>query len=526
MAPEAGNATRLASRLINNAIFNLFGTIWPILLALITTPYIVHGLGLEPYGVLVLVSAVLGYVLLLDLGLDASLVKYVAQYRAVEDFETLRTYIGTALIIYAMVGLTGCLIIGGLTNPLVGLLKIAPDLRPVAQFVFYVGAVGFLVNLISGAFRAVVTGFQRYDLSNLIDVSAGTVQSIGTVALLWQGLALKEVVLFQLAISLVKLGLFAFVSSKLVPGSLFRLTFAPTILKNLVNFGLMTFINRIAGLFLFQFDRTYIGFVLGGASITYYSIPDNLGRQMHSLPASATSASFPLASELTSAKQSQTVRRLYLRGLKWGVALAFSMTAVLVALSFKVLYYWMGSEFAGASAIPLRLLLISYCVFAFTAIPSKIVDGVGLPRYNALFASLSAGLNFIACIFLIPRWGILGAAIANTLPVVVVPPYLAFVERRILGIKTLDHWFSIYIPSLGAASLTFLLVYLLQYYWVNNLIQVVIAAGLGMVIFAVWAFIFGVFGEEDKKSLLEYLDLLTTRAKLIVQRLTYLAQNR
>jgi O-antigen/teichoic acid export membrane protein len=526
MTPEAGSAVHLASRLINNAIFNLFGTVWPILLGLITTPYIVRGLGLEPYGVLVLVSAVLGYVLLLDLGLDASLVKYVAQYRAVENFEILRTYIGTALIIYAIVGLVGCLIIGGLAYPLVGLLKIAPDLRPVAQFAFYVGAVGFFVNLISGAFRAVITGFQRYDLSNVINVLSGTIQAIGTVVILWQGFWLKEVVLFQLAVGLAKLGLYVHLSSRLMPGALFRLAFAPTILKNLMNFGLMTFINRTAGLLLFQFDRTYIGFVLGGASITYYSIPDNLGRQMHGLPASATLASFPLASELASTQQNQTVRRLYLRGLKWTVVLAFSMTAVLVALSFKVLYYWMGPEFARISAIPLCLLLISYCVFALTAIPSRIVDGMGLPRYNALFASVTAALNLISCILLIPRWGILGAAIANTVPVVTVPLYLAFVEGRILGIKTIHHWFSVYIPSLGAASLTFLLVYLIQYYWVNNLIQVAIAAGLGMIIFAAWAFVFGVFGEEDKKSLLEFLDPLATRAKSIVQRLTYLAQNR
>jgi O-antigen/teichoic acid export membrane protein len=526
MAPEAGNASRLASRLINNAVFNLFGTVWPILLGLITTPYIVQGLGLEPYGILVLVSVVLGYVLLLDFGLSASLVKYVAQYRAVKDFEILRTYIGTALIIYAMIGLAGCLIIGGLTYPLVGLLKVTPDLRPVAQFAFYVGAVGFSVNLVSGVFRAVIIGFQRYDLSNLINVLSGTVQTIGTVAILWQGLWLKEVVLFQLAVSLVKLGLCVLSSHRLISGPIFRLAFDRQVAKSLMSFGFMTFIYRVSGLLLFQFDRTYIGFVLGGAAVTYYTIPDNLGRQMHSLPASATLASFPLASELTSTQQNQTVRRLYLRGLKWTVAIASSMTAVLVALSFKVLYYWMGHEFAQVSAIPLRLLLVSYGILAFTTIPSYIVDGMGLPRYNALFASLNAAINIIGCILLIPRWGILGAAIANMLPIFMVPIYLAFVERRILGIKTVNHWASVYIPSFGAASLTFLLVYLIQYYWVNNLIQVVIAAGLGMISFAVCAFIFGVFGEEDKKSLLEYLDPLATQAKLIVQRLTYLVQNR
>lgn len=519
---------RLSSRLINNAIINLSGSLWPIVLGLITTPYIVNSLGVEPYGILVLVPVTLGYMVFLDLGLNVSLVKYVAQYRAVEDLEAIKVYVGTSLIIYTFVGAAGSILLCGLAYPLVSFFKITPDLQPVAQFAFYVAAAGFFTNLMISVFQAIIVGYQRYDLSNLINVSHVTAQTIGTVLILWQGLGLKEVVLFQLLTTLIKLGWSFYVSSRLIPGSAFRLTFDLSASKRLVQFGFMSLISRLSGLLSFQFDRTYIGFALGAASVTYYTIPSSVARQLHTFPAYVTRASFPLASELASTQQVETLRQLYLRGLKWSVALAVAMTSVLGALSFKLLYYWMGPEFAEVSTNVLRVLLLTYCVYAFTPMPYHIVDGSGLPRYNALFASINAISSVIGCFILVPKWGILGAAAANALSILVTPIYLSFVERKVLNIKTASHVFNVYIRSLAAASLTFLFVYLIQLYWVNSLIAVVITAGAGMAIFALFALIFGVLEPEDKDVLFEYLKWLGAQAKSrpIVQRFSHFMRNR
>jgi O-antigen/teichoic acid export membrane protein len=507
---------RLSSKLIHNTLFNLVGRVWPLLLGLITTPYVINELGLEPYGVLSLVGTVLGYLVLLDLGLNTSLIKYLAQYYAVRDFETIKDYLGTSFVVYTIIGLIGCLIIIGLTNFLVGsLLKISPDLQPLARFAFHVAAISFFIGLISSIFQAVLVGFQRYDLSNSIDLLINTARSIGTVLILWQGLWFREIILFHLVVSLIGLGITFLLSSQLLPG--FRLAFVPNIARTLMGFGAMTLISRISGLLLFQFNRLYIGFALGAVIVTYYAVADTLGRQMHGFSQSMTLAVFPLTSELKMTDRLQTLRYLYLRGMKWSIIIATAMTAVVGALSFKLLYYWLGPDFAQVSTSLLQLLLITYCAAAFTTVSYFIVDGVGLPHYNAFFALMTAIINVVGCIILVPKLGLLGAGVANVLVIGVIPIYLYIVERKVLDIRDFSHLFDVYFRPCFVALLTFIFVYLIQAYWVNSLVELIITAGAGLVIFVLLTIIFRVFQRDDIEPLLQYLNTVLSQGKLILR---------
>jgi O-antigen/teichoic acid export membrane protein len=505
----------LPSRFINNAFLNLIGRFWPIVLALVTTPFVISHLGVEAYGVLVLVSTILGYVTLLDMGLTDSLVKYVAHYQAVTDYSAIRNYVGNAMVIYLLLGFLSALMLFFLADLIVYLLNVSEALQPVAIFAFHVGAIGFGINLISGIFRSVLDGFQRYDLSNTLRVLLITVQTFGIVVLLWLGYWLEEVVIFQFIITVLNL-IFTFLfSNRLISGSVFRLNLDLDITKKLVNFGLMTLITRISGIFLYQFDRTYLGFMLGVSAVTYYTVPDNLGRRMHSIPASLAQVSFPVASELTSAKKLHTLQRLYLRGLKWTVALAFSMAAVLVALSYKLLLYWLDPEFARISTGPLVILAISYCALAVTALPAYLIVGVGLPHYNTIFSLATAILNVVGCIVLVPIWGVLGAAVANGSVILVMPFFLWVAQRKVFKLSMRANLSTIFLPSLVAATITFGVILLIQYYWVDSLLKVVLAALFGMALFGLIAFKFGLMTPEDTSTLIKYYHSHSPKFKII-----------
>src|SRR5439155_1385372 len=79
-----------------NTISNYLTTATSVLLALVVTPILVHGLGRTEYGVWVLVGSILVYIELLNLGLDAATVKYVAHYHALGDHERVRRTIASS----------------------------------------------------------------------------------------------------------------------------------------------------------------------------------------------------------------------------------------------------------------------------------------------------------------------------------------------------------------------------------------------------------------------------------------------
>ena len=90
-----------------NIIYNFGGQITLLLLGLLTTPYIIHHLGNDLYAILSLVGVFIGYLSILDLGLGLSIIKYLSEYHAKNDNEALQKLIGTALVVYIIIGLVG-----------------------------------------------------------------------------------------------------------------------------------------------------------------------------------------------------------------------------------------------------------------------------------------------------------------------------------------------------------------------------------------------------------------------------------
>ncbi|MGA2984377.1 MAG: hypothetical protein ABSG32_11195 [Terriglobia bacterium] len=67
------------------------------------SPYILHRLGDEAFGVWVLVFSLTGYYGLLDIGIRQSVIRYVAKFAATQDDEQLSRFTNTCLFTYAAI---------------------------------------------------------------------------------------------------------------------------------------------------------------------------------------------------------------------------------------------------------------------------------------------------------------------------------------------------------------------------------------------------------------------------------------
>src|SRR4029077_13984354 len=69
------------------------------------SPFILHRLGDDAFSLWVLVFSLTGYYGNLDLGIRASIVRYVAKFAATEDEDQLARFLSTSLAFYVAVGL-------------------------------------------------------------------------------------------------------------------------------------------------------------------------------------------------------------------------------------------------------------------------------------------------------------------------------------------------------------------------------------------------------------------------------------
>src|SRR2546421_9152337 len=75
-----------------------------VLVGIFLSPYILHRLGDEAFGLWVLIFSVTGYYGLFDLGIRSSIVRYVAKYSATNNYEELNRLVNTAMASYGTVG--------------------------------------------------------------------------------------------------------------------------------------------------------------------------------------------------------------------------------------------------------------------------------------------------------------------------------------------------------------------------------------------------------------------------------------
>jgi len=498
----------LANKTIGNAIAGVIGYAWPVALTLVTTPYIVHKLGNDVYGVLALVTSVLGFFAFLDLGITNASVKYIAEAYAKNDIIEISKIIGSSLFVFITVGVIGGILIAIMTSTLVQrLLKIPPALVSDSMFAFYVASCGFLLNMVVGVFAAVPRAIQRFDLATKLNIIIGTTLTLLIVLTVYLGYGLKQVVIINFLSSILSLIAYAALAKRHLKGITISIQFDHSTFQKLFHFGIYALLATISSAILFQLDKLLIGSYLGSAFVAFYVVPATIAIGIYNIVVNLMGVIFPLCSHLLATGEHDKLRELYLKASKYAFIIVISLATPVVILSNQIMSHWMGAEYGLKSSSILAILAVSSVFTSMTAIPSFILYGIGMPGVNAKFSLLSAILNPCLCVLLIPRIGLIGAAVANLANFILVIFYLITVDRIIIkvGIKRIAR--EILLKPLAVCVIQALIIYYIFMPFVKGLPSLVIVILVSVGIYYAISLFMNVLNAEDKNLFKQYLNI-------------------
>src|SRR5579872_220228 len=95
----------LKTQALKNISSSWFGLGVNVIVGFFLSPYILHKLGDDAFGLWVLIFSLTGYYGLFDLGIRSSIVKYVSSFAATRDYDELSRTVNTALFSYGCVAL-------------------------------------------------------------------------------------------------------------------------------------------------------------------------------------------------------------------------------------------------------------------------------------------------------------------------------------------------------------------------------------------------------------------------------------
>lgn len=425
-----------SSLLIKNAGLNFFTQIVLLLLFMVTTPIVVHGLGDEAYGILSLVLILVGYFGFLDLGMSQATVKFLSEYLARDEKAQAYQVVSTSIFINLILGICGGILIALFTPIfLERLFKVPYLLQVQARIAFYIFAIGFPAILIQGTLQAVPSAFQRFDLINLINGISGGIQGLSTMALVLLGFGLKAVVIAFLTVRVFSALLYLFVLFKLLPSIQLRPKWhRPTFIK-LIHFGGWILVSALLSPIMVNFDRILIGSLLSVAAVTYYAVPYGLVNKLGIIHGSTVPVLFPAFSGRSTLLDKSSIQSLFNRSIKLLILMLLPFTLVISIFAEEILELWIGVDFAQKSAIVVQILVFAILVNGLATIPYLAIQGSGRPDITAKLHLIELPFYILLCLILIPILGINGVALAWGIRVIVDAILLFWAVKKFVGVR-------------------------------------------------------------------------------------------
>lgn len=411
MAEEGSGA-----RVVRNTLANGIGTVTTVLVALVLTPFLINGLGIEAFGIWALalsLSVLGGYASMADLGIETSAARYVAEARSDGDVKALRETASTAMAFFGVAALIVAPPLAALAFPLADLFRVPDHLHGAAVACFALIAAQLVIELPARAFFAIVEGAQRYDIYQLIEILRAISQASLFVVVLVADLGVaglggampisSVIVLLAGWVAVRRTVPEARISPRYVSRERFRTLFS---------FGSQYFLVRFMGTLYRHMDKAIIGIALGLRFVTLYEVANRIHQAASMVQSIAASSLLPTTAYLR--RQKDVLRDLYLRGTKYAVAI--SMPVVIAGFIFAgpLIQTWIGESVTNAAGSA-RLFLTFVAFVSVHAVGSAMIVALGQMRFVISVTAIFLAINLGVSVALVEPVGVNGVILGTVI---------------------------------------------------------------------------------------------------------------
>jgi len=462
---------------------------------------------------------------IIDLGLGQAIIKHVAFYHGANESAKLRILVRTANSLFLLIGTIGLVIF-------VGIALYGKDIMPntfsaysqYSPLFFLTGAIFFIDSIFRG-YNAIINGLQRYDLMAKIGMLIFTSTSIGTLLIVLYGGKLYPIFILQLVMTCISgISIFIAVRKTEPDTTSYALAWNIKEIKRSYSFALASSINGIAGLAILYLDKLIMPFYVGPSNLTYYSMPGGIASRIPGFSGSITTMLFPMASNLSAADKKAHLEILYVRSVRLITIASAAITISCISFSHQVLEYWLNADFADKATGVLVILALTNFVLSLTNLASNFLLGIGKLRLLTITSFVTSALNVALLLLLLPTYGILGAAWAYLLSLVPFIYLFYHVEKKYLSLTARKAY---YARHLIGTIIVSIIVYGLDHFFIapymNNLLSVLIAAGISGVIYIILYRLFGFFDSEDWNDLEYFGKMVFSRYSSVIKKLKFVS---
>lgn len=412
MAVYSSNIDTETKVIVKNASIGGLGQIIFAIFRFLTNAITTRTLGPEFYGIYVLATTIVSYAgLISNFGMDNTIVKYVSQFRALKDTKKLRGILVWGVMLVSVFSIILTVIIYIFAVPLAKYFFHQDELVDVLRIMiislpFSALTLIFLASMqgVNQIKNRVLVERVQIPLISLICISIAVIMGYKLIGIVWA----------YVFVSVIGTLLGCYYLIRTFGKSLLK---GPILIekKEVSRFSMPVFFSGLFTRIISSADIIFIGYFLSAANVGIYGVAARIAPLLI-MPLNAVNATFtPIISDLYVKNKHDKLEQQFKTTTRHILTVSLPLFTLILFFSKEVLSIF-GQRFEEGSFV-LITLMIGKFINSATGSSGYMLMMTGRPMIN-LYNSIILGIfSILMYIFLIPKYGIIGAALANAIAI-------------------------------------------------------------------------------------------------------------
>ena len=353
------------------------------------------------------------------LGIGEGCPRYISYYMGKGDEEKVRGTITSSLIIVSISSIIFAFLLFFLSDFIANQIFGIEELSTIIKIIVIGLPFWAIIDLIVSVFRGFESVKENVYFSNL---SLRLLKVPFFALVIYLGLSFNYIIVVYTLSIIITCFAAIFYFIKKLPEPIKKIKKSSSETKNLLSFSLPLVFSGIGWYLISGADKIMLGILKTEVEVGLYNAAAPLATYLLFFLSTTVFIFQPIAARLLAENRMDELKRNYQILTKWLFTLTFPFIIVLILFPETVISIIFGEKYISA-AIALQLLTIAYFVQLFLGPNGDTVIVLGKTKMLMYFTFIGGCVNIALNYFLIPLFGIAGAALSTMISIIIINIY-------------------------------------------------------------------------------------------------------
>ncbi len=473
------------------AILSYLSIILSTVVQLVYTPLLIRMLGQSEYGLYSLVSSIIGYLTVLDLGFGNAIVVFTAKYRANKEYEKEKKLHGMFLIIFCIIGLIAGLL-GLLLYFNVPLLfgKTMTDIElHKAKIMMLILSFNLAITFPFSIYSSIITAYEKFTFQKVMSILNTLLKPVTMIPLLFLGYKSITMTVVITVVNITVLLSNYFYCKKKLGINIKFMGFDKRLFKTIFSYSFFIFLGVIVDKVNWSVDQFVLGAVSGTIAVSLYSVASQINTLFVNLSGAMSGVLLPKMSKMIAKKASnEEITKEFIKVGRLQYLIVFLMASGFTLFGKEFIMAWAGKDFVTSYYIAV-ILILPLCVPLIQNLGISIMQAKNMHKFRSILLALIAVVNIFISIPLAKAYGGIGSAIGTSLSLIIGNIIILNIYyHKKVGINVIEFWKSIIKMTIPMIIPSVAIVILMHFVTLHGYVNLIVFGGIYTILYCLTSY--------------------------------------